>query len=457
MSYSYSHIYFVGIGGIGMSNLARYFKTKGKVVAGYDRTKSALTEELEAEGIAVHYTDDVAAIPVDFLKNDTTLVVRTPAVPENHSELVFFHKNGYKVLKRAQVLGTISVDSRSLCIAGTHGKTTTTTMTAHLLKQSSVDCSAFLGGISNNYNTNLLLSDRSDLTVIEADEYDRSFHQLTPYMAVITSVDADHLDIYKTHAAYLESFAHFTELIRPDGCLVIKKGLPLKYRVKPGVKVFTYSVKDQADFFAENIHYSVGRLFFNFNYPGGVICDIELGVPVQVNIENAVAALALAHLNGVSDEELRLGLAGFKGTWRRFDFQIRRDDFVYLDDYAHHPEELRASIRSIKALYPDKKVTGIFQPHLYSRTRDFADEFASALSELDDLILLDIYPARELPIPGVTSEMILEKVKLKLKIITSLDKVFEVLDTKKPEILVTLGAGSIDTLVPVIKRRYEAC
>lgn len=457
MSYSYSHIYFVGIGGIGMSNLARYFKTKGKVVAGYDRTKSALTEELEAEGIAVHYTDDVAAIPVDFLKNDTTLVVRTPAVPENHSELRFFHKNGYKVLKRAQVLGAISVDSRSLCIAGTHGKTTTTTMTAHLLKQSSVDCSAFLGGISNNYNTNLLLSDRSDLTVIEADEYDRSFHQLTPYMAVITSVDADHLDIYKTHAEYLESFAHFTELIRPDGCLVIKKGLPLKYRVKPGVKVFTYSVKDQADFFAENIHYSVGRLFFDFNYPGGVICDIELGVPVQVNIENAVAALALAHLNGVSDEELRLGLAGFKGTWRRFDFQIRRDDFVYLDDYAHHPEELRASIRSIKALYPDKKVTGIFQPHLYSRTRDFADEFASALSELDDLILLDIYPARELPIPGVTSEMILEKVKLKLKIITSLDKVFEVLDTKKPEILVTLGAGSIDTLVPVIKRRYEAC
>ncbi|MCE5174650.1 MAG: UDP-N-acetylmuramate--L-alanine ligase [Bacteroidales bacterium] len=454
---SHSHIYFVGIGGIGMSNLARYFKTKGKVVAGYDRSKSTLTKELEAEGIAVHYTDDVAAIPAGFLNNGSTLVVRTPAVPESHSELRFFNDNGYKVLKRAQVLGMISNDSRSLCIAGTHGKTTTTTMTAHLLKQSGVDCSAFLGGISNNYHTNLLLSDHSDLTVIEADEYDRSFHQLTPYMAVITAVDADHLDIYKTHAEYLESFAHFTELIRPDGCLVIKKGLPLKPRVALGVKVYTYSVKEKADFFAEKVHYDTGRLFFDFNYPGGVIRDIELGVPIQVNVENAVAALALAHLNGVTDEELRAGLATFRGTWRRFDFQIRRDDFVYLDDYAHHPEELRASISSIKALFPGKKITGIFQPHLYSRTRDFADEFASVLSELDNLILLDIYPAREQPIPGVTSEMILEKVTLKFKTITTLDKIFEVLDTMKPEILVTLGAGSIDTLVPLIKRRYEAC
>ncbi|MFA7043334.1 MAG: UDP-N-acetylmuramate--L-alanine ligase [Bacteroidales bacterium] len=453
---SYSHIYFVGIGGIGMSNLARYFKTKGKVVAGYDRSKSALTKELEGEGIAVHYTDDVTAIPAGFLNNESTLVVRTPAVPESHSELRFFNDNGYKVLKRAQVLGTISRDSRSLCIAGTHGKTTTTTMTAHLLKQSIVDCSAFLGGISNNYHTNLLLSDDSDLTVIEADEYDRSFHQLTPYMAVITAVDADHLDIYKTHAEYLESFAHFTELIRPDGCLVIKKGIPLKPRVVPGARVYSYSVKEKADFFAKNVHYDTGRLFFDFNYQGGVIHDIELGVPIQVNVENAVAALALAHLNGVTDEELRIGLATFKGTWRRFDFQIRRDDFIYLDDYAHHPEELRASISSIKALYPGKKITGIFQPHLYSRTRDFADEFASVLSELDDLILLDIYPAREQPIPGVTSEMILKKVNLKFKTITTLDKVLGVLDTKKPEILVTLGAGSIDTLVPLIKRRYEA-
>jgi len=456
MSKSYSHIYFVGIGGIGMSNLARYFKSKGREVAGYDRTKSKLTEDLENEGIAVHYTDDIAAVPVEFLKNDSTLVVRTPAVPEEHSELRFFHKNGYKIMKRAQVLGEVSRSSRSLCIAGTHGKTTTTTITAHLLKQSRIDCSAFLGGISNNYNTNLLLSESSDLTVVEADEYDRSFHQLTPYMAVITSVDADHLDIYKTHSEYLESFAHFTELIRPDGCLVIKKGLPLKYRLQPGVKVYTYSVEEKADFYAENIRYSNGRLYFDFYYPTGVISEIEMGVPVKVNVENSVAALALAHLNGVSDEELRESLASFRGSWRRFDFQIRREDFVYLDDYAHHPEELRASISSIKALYPDKKITGIFQPHLYSRTRDFADEFASVLSELDDLILLDIYPAREQPIPGVTSEMILEKVTLKSKTITTLDKVFDVLSIKQPEFLVTLGAGSIDTLVPLIKRRYEA-
>jgi UDP-N-acetylmuramate--alanine ligase len=457
MSYSYSHIYFVGIGGIGMSNLARYFKTKGKEVAGYDRTKSRLTEELEEEGIAIHYTEDIAAVPIEYLNPDSTLIVRTPAVSEDHIELRFFRKNGYKILKRAQVLGEISRSSRSLCIAGTHGKTTTTTMTAHLLKQSKIDCNAFLGGISNNYNTNLLLSNHSDLTAIEADEYDRSFHQLTPYMAVITAVDADHLDIYKNHAEYLESFSHFTELIRSEGCLVIKKGLPLKYRVKPSVRVYSYSVQEKADFYAENVHYNSGRLFFDFNYSGGVIRDIELGVPVQVNVENAVAALALAHLNGVTDKELRTGLASFRGTWRRFDLQIRRDDFVYIDDYAHHPEELRASITSIRALYPGKKITGIFQPHLYSRTRDFADAFAAVLSELDDLILLDIYPAREQPILGVTSEIILEKVTLKTKTITSLDKVFEVLDTKHPEILVTLGAGSIDTLVPEIKRRYEAC
>jgi len=457
MSKTYTHIYFIGIGGIGMSNLARYFKSRGQEVAGYDRTRSKLTDELEAEGIAVHFEDDIAAVPFEFLNKETTLVVRTPAVPEDQSELRFFRKNDYKILKRAQVLGEVSRSSRSLCIAGTHGKTTTTTITAHLLKQSKVDCSAFLGGISNNYHTNLLLSDKSDLTAIEADEYDRSFHQLTPYMAVITSVDADHLDIYKNHAEYLESFAHFTELIRPDGCLIIKKGLPLKYRVQAGVKVYFYSVTEKADFYAENVHNDSGRLFFDFYYPGGSILNLELGVPVQINVENAVAALAIAHLNGVSNEELRAGLESFKGSWRRFDIQIRRDDFVYLDDYAHHPEELRASIHSIKALYPDKKITGIFQPHLYSRTRDFADEFAAELSELDDLILLDIYPAREQPIPGVTSEMILEKVTLKSKTVTSLDEVFNVLDTKHPEILVTLGAGSIDTLVSKIKRRYEAC
>jgi len=456
MSQQYSYIYFVGIGGIGMSNLARFFKAKGKVVAGYDRTASLLTKELENEGIAIHYKDCPDAIPVDFLDSEKTLVVRTPAVPEDIAELQFFFDNGFKVLKRAQVLGVVSKDNRGLCIAGTHGKTTTSMLTAHLLKQSHVDCSAFLGGISKNYDTNLLISEISDLTVIEADEYDRSFHQLHPYMAVITSVDADHLDIYRTHEAYLESFAHFTELIRPGGALVIKKGLPLECRLNEGVSAYTYSVTEKADYYAENIRIGQGKLLFDFYKPDGCILDMELGVPVRVNVENAVAAMAIANLNGVTDDELRTALASFRGTRRRFDMQICRDDFVYIDDYAHHPEELRASIKSIKDLFPGKKITGIFQPHLYSRTRDFAEQFAEVLSELDDLILLDIYPAREDPIPGVTSQIILDKVTINSKIITTLDKVFEVLDSKQPEVLVTLGAGSIDSLVPLIKKRFEA-
>ena len=457
MSNKFTHIYFIGVGGIGMSNLARYFSFKGRKVAGYDKTASELTKELEAEGISVHYEDDIRKIPVDFLDKEHTLIVRTPAVPEDQSELSYFSENGFSVLKRAQVLGEVSKDDKCLCISGTHGKTTTSMITAHLLKQSHVDCSAFLGGISNNYETNLLLSDKSELTVIEADEYDRSFHQLQPWMAVVTSVDPDHLDIYYTHEAYLESFAHFTSLIRPGGSLVIKKGIPLKYRVQEDVKVYTYSSTEIADFYATNIRVSNGRLFFDFCRPGAIIKDMELGVPVRINVENAVAAMALAHLNGADDEEMRIALASFKGTRRRFDFQIRRNDFVYIDDYAHHPEELKASIQSIKELFPDKKITGIFQPHLYSRTRDFFNEFAEVLSELDDLILLDIYPARELPIPGLTSEMILEKVSIKSKIVTSLSKIIEILDSKQPEVLVTLGAGSIDTIVPLIKRKFDKC
>ena len=440
-----------------MSNLARYFKFKGRQVAGYDRTTSDLTGELENEGISIHYKEDINAVPAGFLNPDDTLVVLTPAIPDDHLELLYFREKGFKVLKRAQVLGEVSKDDKCLCISGTHGKTTTSMITAHLLKQSHVDCNAFLGGISNNYNTNLLLSKKSNLTVIEADEYDRSFHQLHPWMEVVTSVDPDHLDIYHTHEAYLESFAYFTSLITSGGSLVIKKGLPLKYRLNDGVKVYTYSANEQADFYADNIKVSKGHLYFDFNRPGVKVTNIELGVPIRINVENAVAAMAIAHLNGVYDDELRNGLACFKGTRRRFDFQVRRDDFVYIDDYAHHPEELRASIQSIKELFPDKKITGIFQPHLYSRTRDFADEFAEVLSGLDDLILLDIYPARELPIPGVTSELILEKVTIKSKVVTSLSKIFEILDNKQPEVLVTLGAGSIDTLVPLLRKKYEIC
>jgi len=455
MSHKFTHIYFIGIGGIGMSNLARYFKFKGRVVAGYDKTPSQLTDELEIEGISIHYKDDVSLISEAFLNKEKTMIVRTPAVPDSHSELKFFIDNGFTVLKRAQVLGEVSGDDKCLCISGTHGKTTTSMITAHLLKQSHVDCSAFLGGISNNYSTNLLLSDKSNLTVIEADEYDRSFHHLHPWMAVVTSVDADHLDIYHTHEAYLESFAKFVGLIEEGGALVIKKDLPLTYSVNKGVRVYTYSVESKADFYADNIRVKDGRLFFDFYKPEGSIKDIELGVPVRINVENSVAAMAIACLNGVNDDELRSSLACFAGTRRRFDFQIRRNDFVYIDDYAHHPEELKASITSIKELYPDKKITGIFQPHLYTRTRDFADEFAEVLSMIDDLILLDIYPARELPIPGVTSEVLLEKITSKSKIITNLDKIFDILDNKQPEVLVTLGAGNIDTLVPKIKSKFE--
>ena len=450
-------IYFIGIGGIGMSNLARYFKTKGLRVAGYDRTSTALTRAMEQEGMQIHYSDDVEAIPEAFLDVDQTLVVRTPAVPDQHSELRYFVEKGFRVMKRAQVLGEISKSSRGLCIAGTHGKTTVSMMTAHLLKQSHVDCNAFLGGISNNYHSNLLLSETSDLTVIEADEYDRSFHQLHPYMEVITSVDPDHLDIYGTEEAYLESFSEFTRLIRAEGCLLIKKGLPLTLRLGPNVRLYTYAVEQEADFVAKRVRTENGRLFFDFYYPGGCILDMELGVPVLINVENALAAMGLAHLNGVRDEELKMGLAGFKGTQRRFDVQIHREDFVYLDDYAHHPEELRASIRSIKRLYPGKRVTGIFQPHLYSRTRDFANEFAEVLSELDVLILLEIYPAREAPIPGVSSRMLFDKISSNEKYLCSMDEIFMKLDTIKTDILVTLGAGNIDTLVPLIRKRYEIC
>jgi UDP-N-acetylmuramate--alanine ligase len=453
---NFSHIYFIGIGGIGMSNLARYFMKKGKQVSGYDKTATDLTNELIHEGIPVHFSDDWTLIEPSFLNKIKTLIVRTPAVPDDLGELQYFIKNGFTIKKRSEVLGLISANSNALCIAGTHGKTTCSMMTAHLLRQSKVDCNAFLGGISCNYNTNLLLSEASDLTVVEADEYDRSFHRLTPWMAVITSVDPDHLDIYGTHEAYLESFAYFTQLIRPGGTLVIKKNVPLIPRVTDGVTVYSYSADEPADFYADNVQFEPGRLFFDFHKPDGVLKKVELGVPVRINVENAVAAMAIASLNSVSDEELKRGIASFKGTKRRFEIQVSRPDFVYIDDYAHHPEELKASITSIKQLFPGKQITGVFQPHLYSRTRDFADEFAQALSLLDGLILLPVYPARELPIPGVSAQVILDKVTIKNKSMSTLEEVFQVIVKKQPEVLVTLGAGNIDTLVPLLKKQFEA-
>lgn len=450
-------VYFVGVGGIGMSALARYFEAKGKHVAGYDKTPSDLTAALINEGIRIHYMDDVALIPADCKQVDSTLVVYTPAIPETHAELNYFRENGFTLMKRAQVLGEITRSERGLCVAGTHGKTTTSSMLAHLLKQSHVDCNAFLGGILKNYNSNLMLSDKSDLAVIEADEFDRSFHWLNPYMAVITAVDPDHLDIYGTPEAYRESFEHFTSLIRPDGCLVMKKGLQLQLRLPKGAKLYTYSATEEADFFARNIRIGNGDIVFDFVTPTGCIEDVKLGVPVKVNIENGVAAMALAQLNGVTDEEIKRGMASFAGPVRRFDFHLKRNDIVLLDDYAHHPAELKASIQSVKELYPDKKITGIFQPHLYTRTRDFAADFAASLSLLDELILLDIYPAREEPIPGVTSQLIFDQVTLKKK---RMIKKEELLDLVKKEaadfqVVLMLGAGNIDRLVEPVKQILE--
>ncbi len=446
---NYKNIYFLGIGGIGMSAIARYFAAKGYVVAGYDRTRSRLCEELEAEGIAIHYTDDVAQIAPEFLHNESTLVVYTPAIPAEHSEFVYFRQHGFTIEKRAQVLGEITRVERGLCVAGTHGKTTTSTMLAHLLKQSHVDCNAFLGGIAKNYTSNLMLSDTSDLVVIEADEFDRSFHHLTPYMAVVTAVDADHLDIYGTHEAYLESFAHFTSLIVEGGCLIMKKGIALQPRLGNGVKLYTYSATEQADFYAENVRIGNGTIVFDFVTPTETIADIELGVPVQVNIENGVAAMAVAWLNGVSADELRSGMRSFAGIRRRFETWLKTDRLTIIDDYAHHPAELEASIKSVKALYADKKVLGVFQPHLYTRTRDFYREFAAALSHLDEAMLVELYPAREEPIAGISSQTIYDEITCP-KTLTTKAELINVLKTKHFDVLLTLGAGDLDAMLPQI-------
>ncbi|MDH6307458.1 UDP-N-acetylmuramate--alanine ligase [Dysgonomonas sp. PFB1-18] len=443
-------IYFLGIGGIGMSNLARYFMSKGKKVAGYDRTETLLTKELVKEGADIHYTDDVSLIP-DYCKDkNSTLIVYTPAVPSENEEVKYFRENGFPMQKRAQVLGTITKSSKALCCAGTHGKTTTSSMLAHILKQSHLDCNAFLGGILKNYSSNLLLSDKSEFTVIEADEYDRSFHWLHPYMALITSVDPDHLDIYGTEEEYLKSFEHFTSLIQSGGALVMKHNTKLSPKTGKDVRVYTYSM-DKGDFHAENIKIGNGEIRFDFITPTGKIDNIQLGVPVKINIENGIGSMALAWLNGATADELRHGMATFQGAKRRFDFLLKTDKIVMIDDYAHHPEELAASITSVKELYPDRKVTGIFQPHLYTRTRDFAPEFARSLSLLDELILLDIYPAREKPIEGVTSRIIFDEVTCP-KTLCNKEELLSLLDNKQDiEVLLTIGAGDIDRLLEPIR------
>ena len=449
-----TNIYFVGAGGIGMAALERYFLSKGYKVAGYDRTPSALTKALEDEGVAIVYDDDVDLIPEEFKNPDTTLVVYTPAIPADHKGLNFFQQGGFEILKRAAVLGMITRDSKGLCFAGTHGKTTTSSMAAHILNSCEVGCNAFLGGILRNYNSNLLLSETSPYSVIEADEYDRSFHQLVPYIAVITSTDPDHLDIYGTEEAYLESFAHFTELIREDGALVVHEGLKLKPRVAPGVKVYTYS-RDEGDFHAQNIRRGNGTITFDFvAFDGTVIKDIELGVPVEINIENAIASLAGCYLTGdMQLDKAAEAMGSFMGPKRRFEFWLKEpgeNGRAVIDDYAHHPDELTASINSVKSLYPDRKITVAFQPHLFSRTRDFAPEFAAALSLAHEVILLDIYPARELPIEGVTSQIVFDEITCSEKVLIEKGELVEILKNINFEVLLTVGAGDICNYLPQI-------
>lgn len=441
-------VYFVGAGGIGMSAIARYFLHIGVVVAGYDKTPSALTKELEKEGMDIHYEENVALIPAACKDASSTLVIYTPAIPQEHQELVYFHENGFTIEKRAQVLGTLTRSHKGLCVAGTHGKTTTSTMCAHIMHQSHVDCNAFLGGISKNYGTNYILSDESDYVVIEADEFDRSFHWLRPWMSVITATDPDHLDIYGTKEAYLESFRHYTELIQPGGALIIHKNLEMKQHVQDGVKIYEYSL-NEGDFHAENIKIDNGEITFDFISPVESISNVELGQPVPINIENAVAAMAMAQLNGCTAEEIKEGIKTYEGVERRFDFKIKDDKHVFLSDYAHHPKEIYQSAKSIRELYKNRKITAIFQPHLYTRTRDFYKDFADSLSILDEVILCDIYPAREVPIPGVTSELIYKNLKPGVeKSMIHKEDVLDLVKKRDFDVLIVLGAGDLDNLVP---------
>ena len=445
-------VYFVGAGGIGMSAIARYFMSKGLVVAGYDKTPSALTHQMEKEGMLIHYDENVDEIPHACRDKASCLIIYTPAIPATHKELCYFRENGFEIQKRAQVLGTLTRTHKGLCVAGTHAKTTTSTMCAHIMHQSHVDCNAFLGGISKNYGTNYILSDSSDYVVIEADEFDRSFHWLRPWMSVITSTDPDHLDIYGTKEAYLESFRHYTELIQPGGALIIHTNLEMEANVQEGVKTYTYS-RDAGDFHAENIIIENGEITFDFISPIECIKGVQLGQPVPINIENGVAAMAMAQLNGCTANELKFGMKTYHGVDRRFDFKIRNNRHVYLSDYAHHPQEILQSAKSLKELYANRKITAIFQPHLYSRTHDFYKEFAEALSHFDEVILTEIYPARELPMKGVTSQLIFDNLKAGVeKSMIQKDDVLELVKNRDFDVLITLGAGDLDNYAPQITR-----
>ena len=447
-------VYFVGAGGIGMSAIARYFLHRGLVVAGYDRTPSALTRELEKEGMAIHYEERVDLIPLPCRQPSSCLVIYTPAVPNDHAELVYFREHGFEIEKRAQVLGTLTRMHKALCVAGTHGKTTTSTMCAHILHQSHVDCNAFLGGISKNYHTNYILSE-SDYVVIEADEFDRSFHWLRPWMSVITATDPDHLDIYGTKESYLESFNHYSSLIQPGGTLIIHSGLEMKARLQEGVTCYEYALAE-GDFHAENIVINNGAITFDFISPLENVPGVELGQPVPINIENGVAAMAMAQLCGCTADELREGMRSYGGVDRRFDFKIKRPELVFLSDYAHHPQEILQSAKSIRTLYANRHITALFQPHLYTRTRDFYKEFADSLSILDEVVLCDIYPAREQPIPGVSSQLIYDHLRpgVERSLVSKAD-VLNFVAHRDFDVLIVLGAGDLDDMVPEMTKILE--
>ena len=450
-------IYFVGIGGIGMSALALYFAKGGYTIAGYDRSKNSITDTLATEGCTVTFKDDISVLPSLFkdikLKN-RVIVIYTPAIPGDSVILSYFRNNGYSMHKRAAILGMISSGTDTIAVAGTHGKTTISTMIAHLLKQSHVDCSAFLGGISRNYNTNLLLG-QSRFTVMEADEYDRSFHTLSPLMAVVTSVDADHLDIYGTHESMIEAYNVFCEKIRPGGLLIINSKIRNILRCPDGLECFTYGNDDKADYRNFNVEHAGDHYLFSLRTPEGILENLRFAFPGIINIENLTAAMAIALKCGVTENEIRKAIILFQGVKRRFDIRVNLPGLTYIDDYAHHPEEIRACIMSVREYFRGRKVTGIFQPHLFSRTLDHAGSFANILDELDEVILLPIYPAREKPIEGVSSELIFNKMKLANKRLLKMSDIPSALDTKKLDVLVTIGAGDIDSLVGPIEEKLK--
>jgi UDP-N-acetylmuramate--alanine ligase len=445
-------VYLIGIGGIGMSALARYFLNRSLRVGGYDRTATKLTDELAGEGCAIHFAEDISLIDEIFKEPRHTLVIYTPAVPAEHKELEFFRQSGFQIAKRSEVLGSIAHNTRTAAIAGTHGKTTVSSMLAHILFQSGTRCNAFVGGIMKNYGSNVILSPQSEITVVEADEFDQSFLQLTPSVAIITSCDPDHLDIYKDYSSLTAAFNRFAGQITEGGSLLLNERITGK--IKPGsrLKTYTYSLQGKTDFHAEKITVEGKKQFFDLVYPGNRLNSIELNMPGTVNIENAVAAIAGAWMLGTDPEEAGRALASYMGVRRRFDIRLETPAVNYIDDYAHHPEEIRAFIRTVREMLPGKMITGIFQPHLYSRTRDLADGFAESLGDLDELILLDIYPAREKPLPGVTSSIIFDRVMMTSKQRCSMDNLITVLSKHHYEVVVTMGAGDIERTVEPLEK-----